>query len=142
MTTKEAQRLVYGNLVTVNNPEHHPKLKDVPMMVTFNNKGEDGHRIIGFKYAGNIKNGHCKLRSQHDESIDPIYLTTEWFERFGAIFIMNHLEFKVKVKRFDVVELENRFFYNDGLFMPELNYVHQLQNLYFALTEEELQINL
>ena len=74
---------------------------------------------------------------------NPIPLTVEWLERFG----------------FDVYDLQNRKRayqnnFNINLFKRgdikisykhrqlsiDLKYVHQLQNLYFALTSEELQI--
>jgi len=66
--------------------------------------------------------------------IEPIPLTEEWllkfgFEKSGDYFINNviHLNFKTRTT------LEPDMFL-------DLEHVHQLQNLYFALTGEELTI--
>lgn len=84
--------------------------------------------------------------------LEPIPLTDEWLNKFGFInggydFIFWHL---------NDFELAGNDFLNQGEETPEyaynwylddnkhnqilINYVHQLQNLYFALTNEELTI--
>jgi len=76
---------------------------------------------------------------------NPIPLTEEWLINFG--FIANR---RLRQKEFSANDNGCRltlwtgitvpgFFYLD---MIEIKYIHQLQNLYFALTGEELQINL
>lgn len=68
--------------------------------------------------------------------VDPIPLTEEWLLKFG--FIESETCFKKGFLMFR--------FYESGLFIPnigsvemkEVKYVHQLQNLYFALTGSEL----
>ena len=80
--------------------------------------------------------------------IEPIPLTAEWFEKCGGriggeqvLFISMpkikaELHFEMKPYG-NVVVLKSDF----GEFVPEdIKYVHQLQNLYFALTGEELTI--
>jgi hypothetical protein len=68
--------------------------------------------------------------------IKPIPLTEEWLLKFG---------FKKKVgNRFESDLLSQDIYFGNGYYianvLPELKHVHQLQNLYFVLTGEELQI--
>lgn len=103
----------------------------------YNTIGEvDTVNLDALKYLINYPNTLCQAK--------PIYLTEEWLLKFG---------FKAKKK------LSGHFgFYKDGWYLiPEedvfeliaagssliigkIKYVHQLQNLYFALTGEELII--
>ena len=102
-----------------------------------NGKGAD--KTIRFKMISNWE----VLNTAKWKPYQPIPLTHEWLEKFG----------------FDVYQLKNRKRgyrnnFNINLFKRgdikisykhrqlsiDLKYVHQLQNLYFALTSEELQI--
>lgn len=72
------------------------------------------------------------------EDFDPIPLTEEWLVKFG---------FKNKEKgNFSFNEnMDLRIFgdeadYN-GIWVSRIQYVHQLQNLFFALTGEELEMH-
>ena len=74
------------------------------------------------------------------EYIKPIPLTGEWFERFGFEYKKNgYYKFPIEIRLSGLV-----FFGNEhskrGLNI-NLKYVHQLQNLYFALTGQELKLN-
>ena len=86
------------------------------------------------------------FRSEHLEDYEPIPLTEEWLERFG---------FSVrKSLGFEAYDLDDTYtiYYNTTAtpygfelsfgvdFEIEIKHVHQLQNLYFALTGEELTI--
>jgi hypothetical protein len=76
----------------------------------------------------------CHIYNRHFE---PIPLTEEWLLKFG--FVTNPYEDRYekgtihiecdKTKGATYLWIEN---------MPHIKYVHQLQNLYFALTGEEL----
>lgn len=80
----------------------------------------------------------------------PIPLTKEWLERFGFELLNKSVEYwgkngfcftwlKDNIEKSDCLYL-----FLDGLSVnkrPEIRYVHQLQNLYFALTGEELNQN-
>lgn len=75
------------------------------------------------------------------DSFEPILLTEEWLERFGFE--------EVIVEGYPIYISRNGFtveYYSDESIFLILNfevkvkYVHQLQNLYFALTGEELTI--
>ena len=67
----------------------------------------------------------------------PIPLTEEWLVKFG--FEENSTSFTNSIAYPCIVKLKNQsncIFYNS----LQIKHVHQLQNLYFALTNEELTI--
>jgi hypothetical protein len=78
-------------------------------------------------------------------NIEPIPLTEEWLLKFGIDFTSEkewyHLTFTIKDLLFETSSSIKGFTYN-LCFDNQINfqYVHQLQNLYFALTGEELTI--
>ena len=74
----------------------------------------------------------------HENDIHPIPLTEEWLLKFG---------FTKEVLGWKHWNLDLYLYLDNGCFESEqlpmfiyLKYVHQLQNLYFALTNEELCI--
>jgi len=80
----------------------------------------------------------CALDFWEGIEFEPIPLTEEWLERFG----FEEDDSVGWLKRFD----KSDSFFIDLSFMywgensVKLTHVHQLQNLYFALTGEELTI--
>ena len=72
-----------------------------------------------------------------DIPFKPIPLTEEWLLKFGFEITDN---FQTK-DRFQTHKQDGIIWFEYGYIVVELNYVHQLQNLYFALTNEELTIN-
>jgi hypothetical protein len=79
------------------------------------------------------------------EHTNPIPLTDEWLLKFGFEFHTNAncQNFYYAKDAFICIRADEDFewfrYYN-GDFYHELKYVHQLQNLYFALTGEELTL--
>ena len=82
-----------------------------------------------------------------EEMFEPISLTEEWLLKFGfdqdkitKIIIIYETEF------WDIKWVDGMIFMFNYNYMPlsdslkHIQYVHQLQNLYFALTEKELTI--
>ena len=69
----------------------------------------------------------------------PIPLTEEWLVKFGfdKSNENNYLKNEFRIW----IEKHNTYFYIIGSYMVICNNVHQLQNLYFALTNTELTIN-
>jgi hypothetical protein len=71
------------------------------------------------------------------EDVKPIPLTEEWLVKFGFEYSdLNGDSGLWKIPPFQIYGKYNQFIYDYRL---DVNYVHQLQNLYFALTYEELQ---
>ena len=77
--------------------------------------------------------------------IFPIPLTEEWLLKFG--FEGSPSDYKkeklsITLKGSDVYHIKGRVYFNSWAIIEEqLKYVHQLQNLFFALTGEELKIS-
>lgn len=85
-----------------------------------------------------------KLDENECEDIKPIPLTEEWLLKLGGIdkgFIF--FKAKRKVIKFEwssrVVSTGKRYGFKSSKY-NNIKYVHQLQNLYFALTGEELTL--
>ena len=84
-----------------------------------------------------------------DSEFEGISLTEEWLINFGFELIEKSSfstgtenKYKVFVKEeFTYNALQEKFWYQGRIVMPEIKYVHQLQNLYFALTGKELIIS-
>jgi hypothetical protein len=82
--------------------------------------------------------------------LNPIPLTEEWLTKFGfekdkrsADYVQVYYFGENPVTNDWMISLKNTgkgFFYRNSHF--SVNYVHQLQNLYFALTKEELTIKI
>lgn len=72
-------------------------------------------------------------------SLEPISLTEKWLLKFGFVFDINLWH-----NRIALYPQKNGFSYNVNFFehenLEDVLFVHTLQNLYFALTGEELTI--
>lgn len=70
---------------------------------------------------------------------EPIPLTEQWFLKFGFYKNIDTLLFEKSGFQIDLSVLKCHFYLPSfGDWYKEIEYVHQLQNLYFALTGEEL----
>ena len=87
----------------------------------------------------------------NEGSINPIPLTEEWLVKFGFSSSENvflNLEFKKDDTEFCIMPITDGVLsegmqipaYELSVLMPHIKHVHQLQNLYHALTGEELTI--
>ena len=78
----------------------------------------------------------------HDLELQPIPLTEEWLLKFGFEFFKHHyLGYDIfkKDNLLIAMMIVNVIFIDDyDTALAEIKHVHQLQNLYFALTGEEL----
>ena len=109
---------------------------------------EDGliHQVDGVNSLGvtsrqpNIKE---PFENAHVDRYKPIPLTEEWLVRLG--FVGSHSLYKIDDGKFYFsINIQTRVAYiNDGEGYEgaaKILYVHQLQNLYFALTGQELVV--
>lgn len=70
-----------------------------------------------------------------EDNFNPIPLTEEWLKKFG--FEFNQYWNAYHMGRF---KLNKGWYLCDVVYDVAIKYVHQLQNLYFALTGEELTL--
>ena len=139
----QVQELRIDSLVNINeetridNTEEHPLINPLFLIKSID---EDGEITI----YSEIENLHitCEL-----EELQPIPLTEQWLKDFGfkkeldnsmvkgdiAIF----LDRRFKTNLFLRDNQENKWF----SFNCKIQYVHQIQNLYFTLVGEELTLN-
>jgi hypothetical protein len=122
----KAEELRLGNLVSNMNPRHNDSI------LTIESIG-DNHEVNVF------------YRKYLLSELEPIPLNEEWLIKFGFEFHINAncQNFYYAKDAFICIRADEDFewfrYYN-GDFYHELKYVHQLQNLYFALTGEELTL--
>jgi hypothetical protein len=104
-----------------------------------------GNWVLGNK-PFQIEGSDIALASTREKSIgtilwQPIPLTEEWLERFGFDEIEMSTPIAYKTKNgFRIKEDERGYWMQYKHGMTIIKHVHSLQNLYFALTGEELQI--
>lgn len=129
----KATELRIGNFVLLDNPMHRPR------------ESGEIHKVVGIsEKSAHIMRINDNLMEdyygQFYKFIKPIPLTEEWLLNFG-FEKKSGSEFKndrfiYRFKQRDLIIEGFEYDYNGILCYPE--YVHQLQNLYFALTGEEL----
>lgn len=87
-----------------------------------------------------IDSGHDIDEIESSGDAIPIPLTEEWLLRFGFYRQNNAWNAAEPYDTFRIWNLPGTevFSFNDFVFVPEINYVHQLQNLFFAITLREL----
>jgi hypothetical protein len=123
--------LKIGNIVKLNNPKYRP------------NETGKTFSIIGFTFDNiRISDGFDDF-GQLPEFIEPIPLTQEILEKL-------HPDFKVLVGKHCSVNRFKLFYaetyklwrvYIDSTFITKVEFVHEWQNVYFALNGEELKLN-
>jgi hypothetical protein len=83
--------------------------------------------------------------TESDEDVEPILLNEEWLLKFGFEYHHdtphpNKVYRKHWLEGFFDLEKIVSFHFGGNFIDVNIKYVHQLQNLYFALTNEELTI--
>ena len=75
------------------------------------------------------------------DNYEPIPLTEEWLVKFGFLLDLHHHRGLTYSLNRITTYMQDGIFWCDILWdCLEIKHVHQLQNLYFALTNEELTI--
>ena len=122
------EELRIGNLVDFN--------RQVETVYAIRNSGVDF-------YKGKTKKSVI-MQSYVWEAIKPIPLTEEWLLKFGFSEIggcnekdFTNGDYNIFINSIGEV---NFLFFREGDWYQKIDYVHQLQNLYFALTGSELTL--
>lgn len=156
----KAGDIMIGNIVTVDNPKHHPKLKGVPLRVTGIQEVDFGNSVechLNLEHINQDPNTYYDTYSQFFRFIRPIHLTEEILlkaggERFDEDKILLMLNdpstylvlMKVGTHWFPQIEQTGEFA-SEGMNSVHLNfidYAHQAQILFKSLTGNELEVNL
>ena len=127
----EKTELRIGNFVLLDNPMHRPS------------ESGEIHKVVGIsEKSAHIMRINDNLMEdyygQFYKFIKPIPLTEDWLLNFGFV--------KKEIGYSKLTEMEQCFLISFGKhtsvngikFNNEIKYVHQLQNIYFSLTGEEL----
>lgn len=137
-----------GNIVLVSNEQCHPQLKDVLMKVTSIQHRHDLpeysvriERVVKDKFDVNVDYGQLM------RFIKPIPLTQELLLKCGfeknktrddqgvyPFFRKRNFRCRLILGVLSMIEYKDRH--------QDIKYLHQLQNLFFVLTGEELKITL
>ena len=109
-------------------------------------KIENPIRIINDSIAYNYYNERFEIDGIDIKYYKPIPLTKEWLKRFGFEKINNSLTSRLYSNKVFEIMTDGVTFHFwiydncDGGFKLDIKHVHELQNLYFALTGEELTL--
>jgi len=126
----EAKELRIGNLVT-----HTDYTESIFTVISIEIDKSGGYAID----TSGGKNGSWTWINPL-ECIEPIPLTAEWLEKLGLKKKGGHylLDGYIQLVLDDVSNAPNRNVLIRNIYITDLGYVHELQNLYFALTGREL----
>jgi hypothetical protein len=96
---------------------------------------------IGLEFFQWIKNFKEDFKNDNDTGIEPIAITKEWlinagFKESGYFFSLSG--FYHQTIAISITLEKTLFGDNEEYEIKHLKYVHQLQNLYFSITGEEL----
>jgi hypothetical protein len=138
MLRKEELRI--GNWIKGGKVDGHSEMDEQVLAIT-----PDGIGTSNFR-KGHGQSSGITIFHQVDPALllpfastSGILITSEWLTQFG--FILDNYEYQIFGKSGYWVRWNRgqcQFRNNDGQIGNTLEYVHQLQNLYYALTSEEL----
>ena len=139
----QANELRIGNYVYLYNPEAWQEyINEVCTVVGMDLNITKKEKEIWKSSFGSLvlESKNKKQFNQFSEYAKSIPLTEEWLLKFGflkykgdnKVFWLNDFEFKNDLK----------WIFWRGNILKNIKHVHQLQNLYFALTNKELNITL
>lgn len=115
-----------------------------PSELRLGNFINNNNKVIEITLAQNVTvtaNTFSGMLSLRKQDIIPIPLTEDWFIKFG---FENKSIYFVKDGEYRFTLAENKVYVQVGpdelgCFIRTIQYVHELQNLYFALTGTELK---
>ncbi|HAY3504311.1 TPA: hypothetical protein JRX02_002937 [Elizabethkingia anophelis] len=146
----EAKELRIGNIVSIENKKSWPDLKGVPMEVTIISSQLDKYDKELFPES----DGKISLKGEHghynqfSQFIKPIELSEELlvilgFESRNSTYIIENDKYEFSLFFYDAWNLyykEKEKYGDTEIELCGYWHIHELQNLFFALTGEELTI--
>lgn len=133
-----------NNIVLLDNKEYWPEVANIPMLITQITETESLKRgkwtySVGLKEL-NQSAGYNDTYSQFIDFIKPIPLTEDWLLKMGFGKWENKKIWSYKSVLI-YYHSKHMFCYGKSYSRTKLKYIHQVQNLIFALTGTELTIN-
>ena len=139
----KANELRLNNIVTVDNPEYHPRLKDVPLRV----KGMEETIFDGKKdFSIRLEDRNRETYAQLIRFIKPIELTLGILDKCKFDNCSRHYNYDIGEIDAYVKKSGNNVCLSLGIFGhgfgDDIEYLHELQNFYFENTKQELEVQL
>ena len=150
------QELRIGNIVMVDNPKYHPRLDGIPLRVTgFEERviSSRSDHVVRLEHIKQKPNSFYESYSQFLKFIKPITLTEEILLKCGFekddtgvdMFDPDYAEWYQM--EFPVIGIlcqssDKKYLFDENTDTLRIQYLHQLQNLFFDLTGEELEVKL
>ena len=116
------------------------------------NENGEPRQVEGYNHSSlwlRVKGCEKVSFSISKNKVKPILLTEDILLKCGFTKVLNQYKKITSINKgnfdnipFIILYLENEFQYDDLRFRTNIKHLHQLQNLYFALTSEELNIQL
>ena len=136
-----ATELRIGNYVTIDNPKYHPNVKGRTLVVLSVQSWRE-EASVSLMHIEQEDNYVIPSLGQLIDFVKPIELNEDWLLKFGfkrnETFCFLHI--KSGLELMNVADKYFRAHYRGGKGIEaDINYVHQLQNLFFALSGTELQ---
>lgn len=130
-----------GNLVTIDNPQAWPELKDIPMTIY----GIETWMSAQEKVTWPQSDGKVKVQSKYEtygqfsEFIAPIPISEEWIIKCG---FEKNKDYKHPFAPIYFIEIRYEWIcFLHNCTHRRIKYVHQLQNLFHSITGgEELEL--
>lgn len=150
--------LMLGNLVIINNPKHHPNLKNIPLIITGINLTLDCDKnntySISLEHVNQKENTYYESYSQFIKFIEPIELTEEILTE-KCRFIKSNYDSGKSYLFNKTFELWRGYGWDHYLWMVvgrnedninepwiKIKYLHELQNLYRIIESKNLKITI
>ena len=141
----------YGNIVMVDNPKYHPQLKNVPLRVIgVEETIFDGKKDFSIRLE-DVRNR--ETYAQLIRFIKPVELTEELFiklgfELKGYAYDFDNENYEISVSlylgkwQFYFRKKSKKVTMQYESYVADKKYLHEYQNLYYVITDEELEVKL
>lgn len=150
------RELKIGSIVTVDNPEYHPRLKDMPLKVTgIQERSIQGkiEHFVNLEHINQKPNTYYDTYSQLLTFIQPVLLSEEVLGKCKGFragknpdgqatfsVMKGRWETKWTIEHWEKTEYNEDCFFIYGL--GTIKHLHELQNWYWMKEKKELEVQL
>jgi hypothetical protein len=129
------EELRFGNIVFINEEVKKELEEEEYLHCHFNVTSITDDEVGVYAYPENVLHIEYNIKDDNLAEIIPVSLDNNWKKRFG--FISEDFEIWYLDINHDIYFIGNEFWFR-GTCLRVIEYVHQLQNLYFDLVGEQL----